>query len=53
MSKYKIFNLTPDGWGFLLQIRDGFIYDGFGNKINLSITKNLFRFLTANELKTT
>lgn len=36
MSKYKIFNLTSDGWGYLLQYRDGAIYDGFGNKINLS-----------------
>jgi len=36
MSKYKIFNLSSDGWGYLLQYRDGAIYDGFGNKINLS-----------------
>lgn len=36
MSKYKIYNLTPDGWGYLLQYRDGKIYDGYGNLVNLS-----------------
>ncbi len=33
---YKIYNLTHDGWGNILQYRDGRIYDGLGNLINLS-----------------
>lgn len=34
MSRYKIYNLSSDGWGYLLQYRDGAIYDGFGSNIN-------------------
>jgi hypothetical protein len=33
---YKIYNLSSDGWGYLLQYRDGKIYDGFGKLVNLS-----------------
>lgn len=35
--KYRINNLTHDGWGFLLQIRDKGIYDGYGNPVNLNL----------------
>jgi hypothetical protein len=37
---YKIYNLTPDGWGYLLQIRHGVVYDGFGNRVNLSLNQS-------------
>ena len=37
-SKFKIFNLLPDGYGRLVQYIEGKFYDGFGNAIPISST---------------